>query len=256
MKAPPLSILVVEDEPAIRLSVGDALRAAGHRVLICRSGTEALAVLGSRPSQEPDPERGPSWVRDPNPEPNQVPGQVTDQELDLVISDVHLPGAGGLQLFRHVRASSPGTDVILMTSHGGVADAIAALKEGARDYLLKPFDIEELLLRVVRIVEQRQLRQQLLVARSELRTRPEALTSGRPAVVPQLGPPGLPPLGPVGPLSAAMKEFERAYLLHTLDSTQGRKAAAAKQLGISRKNLWEKLRAHGINQPAAGEDAK
>ena len=62
-----------------------------------------------------------------------------------------------------------------------------------------------------------------------------------------------PPQGTVGPLSAAMKEFERAYLLRALDATQGKKAAAARQLGISRKNLWEKLRSHDISQPEAEE---
>jgi DNA-binding NtrC family response regulator len=250
-KAPPLSILVVEEDPAIRLSVGDALRAAGHRVLACRSGIEALEALSSRSvtgqasGQHGDPE-SPPWK----------------PQLDLVICDVQPLQASGLQLFLDVRTSSPGTDVILITSQSGVADAVAALKEGARDYLLKPFDVEELLLRVERVVEQRQLRQQLIVARSELRERPEGqapaatatATAKAPALAPAPAP--VPSIGPVGPLSAAMKEFERAYLLYTLDTTHGRKAAAARQLGISRKNLWEKLRAHGINQPAAGDEAK
>lgn len=246
MNAPPLSILVVEDEPAIRLSVGDALRAAGHRVLTCRSGPEALDALGVRTGREAglEPERNPSWEA----------GRDVEHELDLVISNMNPPGPpglpenSGLQLFRHIRMRSPRTDVILLTSHGGVADAVAALKEGARDYLLKPFDIEELLLRVSRIAEQRQLREQLFVARAALQGRPE----GRSGTVSSLAP----PLDPVGPLSVAMKEFERAYLLHTLDTTHGRKAAAAKQLGISRKNLWEKLRSHGINQSVAGDETK
>lgn len=246
-KAPPLSILVVEEDPAIRLSVGDALRAAGHRVLTCGSGIEALGALSSRSVAG----EGSGQVSGQTPEPQSRPWK---PQLDLVICDVTPLQASGLQLFLDVRTSSPGTDVILITSQSGVADAVAALKEGARDYLLKPFDVEELLLRVERVVEQRQLRQQLLVARSGLRERPDG--QAPTATVPASAPAPVPSLGPVGPLSAAMKEFERAYLLYTLDTTHGRKAAAARQLGISRKNLWEKLRAHGINQTAAAEEAK
>lgn len=246
MKAPALCILVVEDEPAIRLRVGEALRAAGHRVLTCRSGIEALGVLSS-PSDEV-----PGLDAAPEREPSSEPGRDRVPQLDLVISNVNPREASGLHLFLDVRTISPGTDVILMTSHGGVTDAVAALKEGASDYLLKPFDIDELLLRVSRIAEQRQIRAQLLANRSSLHDRPE----GRAVTGSSFGPPQGPPTAAVGPLSAAMKEFERAYLLHTLDTTNGRKAAAAKQLGISRKNLWEKLRAHGINQPAAVEEAK
>jgi DNA-binding NtrC family response regulator len=60
---------------------------------------------------------------------------------------------------------------------------------------------------------------------------------------------------PMAPLSAATKEFERAYLIHTLAEFDGQKAKAADSLGISRKNLWEKLRAHGISVPRDGDAA-
>ena len=59
----------------------------------------------------------------------------------------------------------------------------------------------------------------------------------------------------MAPLSAATKEFERAYLIHTLAEFDGQKAKAADSLGISRKNLWEKLRAHGISVPRDGDTA-
>jgi DNA-binding NtrC family response regulator len=134
-----LSILLVDDEPAIRLSVGDALRGAGHRVQVASDGGEALTVLGG-------------------------------QEFDLVISDIHMPKASGLDLFQRLCKDAPHTDVILITAYGAIEDAVGALKQGAKDYLLKPFDIEELLLRVGRIGEQRELKQQLLHARSALQT--------------------------------------------------------------------------------------
>jgi two-component system response regulator AtoC len=137
-----LSILLADDEPAIRLSVSEALRSAGHRVQVASDGGEALSALGN-------------------------------QEFDLLISDIHMPKASGLALFQHVCANAPRTEVILMTAYGAIEDAVAALKQGAKDYLLKPFDVEELVLRVARLAEQRELREQLLSARSALQSRGE-----------------------------------------------------------------------------------
>ena len=135
-----LSILLVDDEPAIRLSVGDALREAGHQVKTASDGGEALSALAV-------------------------------QEFDLLISDIHMPRVSGLELFRHVCANAPQTDVILITAHGAVEDAVDALKQGAKDYLLKPFDVDELLVRVARIAEQRALKNQLRIVQSELLSR-------------------------------------------------------------------------------------
>ena len=137
-----LAILLVEDEPMIRTSVARALRTAGHRVTDTADGGEALAALGA-------------------------------QEFDLMISDIHLPKASGLELFRHVCVSAPGTDVILMTAHGAIEDAVAALKQGAKDYLLKPFDLEELAVRVARIMEQRELKREFSAVKTELLARAE-----------------------------------------------------------------------------------
>jgi DNA-binding NtrC family response regulator len=125
--------------------VGNALRDAGHQVKLAADAEEALAALGSN-------------------------------EFDLMISDIHMPKGSGLELFRHICKSAPSTDVILMTAYGAVEDAVNALKQGARDYLLKPFDLDELLLRVARIAEQRAIKNQLLLAQSALRARSD--TSG------------------------------------------------------------------------------
>jgi DNA-binding NtrC family response regulator len=148
-----LSILVVDDEPAIRMSVGDALRAAGHHVKTAADGGEALAALGT-------------------------------QAFDLMVSDINMPKASGLDLLRHICVNAPTTDVILMTSFGTVEDAVTALKQGARDYVLKPFDIDELLMRIMRIAEQRALRKQLLVAQSALLARSDG--SGLVGRTPQM----------------------------------------------------------------------
>lgn len=132
-----LRILLVDDEPTIRLSIGDALKAAGHDLTVVSDGALALEQLESR-------------------------------VFELVVTDIRLPKANGLQIFSKSRAQGTRTDVILMTAYASVADAVAALKDGAYDYLTKPFEIEELLLRVERIAERRHLEKELSVARQAL----------------------------------------------------------------------------------------
>src|SRR5687767_13437948 len=104
-----LDILLIDDEPSIRLAVGDALREAGHAVTIASDGGEGFSYA-------------------------------TSKVYDVVISDIRLPKVDGLSIFRRLRADSPDTDVILITAYGTIADAVTALKEGAYDYLTKPFD--------------------------------------------------------------------------------------------------------------------
>jgi two-component system response regulator AtoC len=132
-----LSILLADDEPSIRLAVGDALADAGHKVTRASDGAEALAFAQA-------------------------------QTFDLLISDISMPKLDGLTLFRKVREQTPATDVILMTAFGNVPDAVQALKDGAHDYLMKPFSTDELLMRVQRIDERRTLKRDLQQARAEL----------------------------------------------------------------------------------------
>jgi DNA-binding NtrC family response regulator len=88
--------------------------------------------------------------------------------FDVVITDIRLPGADGLTVFRSTRKAAPRTAVILMTSFGGVLDAVTALKEGAHDYITKPFDPDELVIRVGAIASQRKLERELEEARAKL----------------------------------------------------------------------------------------
>jgi two-component system response regulator HydG/two-component system response regulator AtoC len=133
-----LEILLADDEPTIRLSVGDALRARDYRVRLAADGAEALALLAA-------------------------------SAFDVVITDIRMPKVDGLAVLRRVREVSPSTDVILITAYGTVSDAVAALKEGAHDYLTKPFDTEELLLKLEQIAERRHLKRELAAARAELK---------------------------------------------------------------------------------------
>jgi DNA-binding NtrC family response regulator len=136
-----LEILLVDDEPATRMSLACALSDAGHRITEAGDGAEATALT-------------------------------SDSVFDVAICDVRLPKVDGLTLFRHLRRESPGTAVILMTAYATIQDAVTALREGAFDYVTKPFDCEEFTLRVIgRIAERLALRHDLEHARAQLISR-------------------------------------------------------------------------------------
>jgi DNA-binding NtrC family response regulator len=136
-RADGLSILLVDDEPDIHLAVGEALTDVGHRVTTAANGEEALHLIMT-------------------------------QLFDVMVCDIRLPKIDGLTLFRRVRQESPDTTVILMTAYAAIQDAVGAVKEGAYDYLTKPFDIDEITVRMKRIAEHRALLRELESARAQL----------------------------------------------------------------------------------------
>jgi DNA-binding NtrC family response regulator len=132
-----LDILLVDDEAELRDALAEQLIAGGHRVETASDGALGADLLRKC-------------------------------LFDVVICDVRLPRIDGLALFRRIRKDAPGTEVILMTAFSEVSQAVSALKEGAYDYLTKPFDMDELLLQVRRIDEVRSLRRELDSARTAL----------------------------------------------------------------------------------------
>ena len=115
----PLTILIVDDEPLMRLSMCDALEAVGHDVQAASTGTEGIEL-------------------------------VSKQVFDLVITDLRLPGADGLIVLKITKEKHPQTEVVVITAHGSVETAVGAMKLGAFDYITKPFQMDELLLIVER----------------------------------------------------------------------------------------------------------
>ena len=91
--------------------------------------------------------------------------------VDMVITDVKLPDGDGIEILRHVKAASAETAVIVMTAYGSTQTAVAALKLGAHDYLVKPFDIEELKIVVRNALDRRRLEEENLLLKAELQTR-------------------------------------------------------------------------------------
>ena len=119
-------ILVVDDEPAIARMVDKRLRRHGYDCTMAASAEEALRYL----------ER---------------------EGYDLVVTDVYMPGISGLELVRRLKAEHPSVQVIVMTAQTEVETAVEALRLNADDYLLKPFDIEQLAHSVDRSLEHRRL---------------------------------------------------------------------------------------------------
>jgi two-component system, response regulator FlrC len=108
------SVLVVEDDAALREALVDTLHAAGLSALAASDAPGALELL-------------------------------QNEEIALVISDVQMPGPNGYQLLSSIKQRRPDLPVVLMTAYGTVAQAVAAMREGATDYIVKPFDAQALI---------------------------------------------------------------------------------------------------------------
>jgi two-component system response regulator PilR (NtrC family) len=91
--------------------------------------------------------------------------------IDLVITDVKLPDGDGIEMLRHLKAASPDTVVVVMTAYGSTEAAVAAMKLGAENYLIKPFDVDELKIVVRNALEKRRLEEENVLLRAEISAR-------------------------------------------------------------------------------------
>ncbi len=122
-------ILIVDDEPATRVSLTEILRLEGYDVAAAGSGEEALAMVAGQPP------------------------------FDLLVADLKMPGMDGLQLTEAVQRRTPDTVIILLTAFGTLETAVEAIRRGAHDYLLKPCPIPQILDSVRRGLTKRQKEQ-------------------------------------------------------------------------------------------------
>jgi DNA-binding NtrC family response regulator len=116
------SILIVEDETVLRQSLAELLTEEGYEVHQAANGKEAHQFILQR-------------------------------SVDLVLSDVRMPEMDGLTLLGHLRHIAPQTPVVMITAYGTVESAVAAMRAGATDYLLKPVQFDDVLLKVQRCLE-------------------------------------------------------------------------------------------------------
>lgn len=120
------TILVIEDEKLMRVTIADLLAASGYDVIICKDGTEGLVAFKENP-------------------------------CDVVVTDIRLPDANGLDILREITHTSD-IPVIVMTAFGTIKDAVEAMKTGAFDYITKPFSLDEFRMLIERALEMKRLR--------------------------------------------------------------------------------------------------
>lgn len=146
-------ILVIDDEAILREALTEALRRGGHEVEAFESAPPAMDRFGR-------------------------------ERFGLVITDLKLPGPDGLWVLEEVRRRSEEVPVIILTAHGTVESAVAAMKKGAYDYIIKPFRLDELEVLVGRALEHGRLAAENEVLRARVSQSPEELPVWGPATRP------------------------------------------------------------------------
>src|SRR6202166_1069782 len=121
----PFSVLVVDDEPALRKTIRSSLAASGYPVEEAGTGGEAVGVIQRQP-------------------------------FDLVLLDVNMPGMNGLEACRQIRAYAPRVGIIMLTVRDAEEDKVRALDAGADDYVTKPFRFRELVARLGAVLRRTQ----------------------------------------------------------------------------------------------------
>jgi DNA-binding NtrC family response regulator len=106
-------ILIVDDDHTMRLALSESLESCGYDTVAAESGNEALSLFKKR-------------------------------KFDLVLTDMRMPGMTGLEVLQSVKKLSPDVPVILITAYGTVSTAVEAMKEGAAEFIMKPFSLEDL----------------------------------------------------------------------------------------------------------------
>jgi DNA-binding NtrC family response regulator len=149
-----IAILAVDDDPASVKLLAKVLKLEGYDVMTATSGPQALQRIRGR-------------------------------AIDAAVIDIRMPGMTGLELLREIKRHDPAIDVVMTAAHPDVGTAVEALKEGAADYLRKPFNLDELRARMRSLVERRVLRAQVTSLSTRLgeRLAVKALIGGSPEMV-------------------------------------------------------------------------
>jgi len=131
------SILVVDDKDSVRKMLAETLQSEGHEVVVAKNGHTAVE-------------------------------KARHGKFDLVLTDLKMPEMDGLQVLSQVKEFNPETAVIVMTAYGTIEDAVTAMKQGAYDFLTKPFDSDRLSVLIERALENRRLLAENELLREEL----------------------------------------------------------------------------------------
>ncbi len=142
MKQPRL--LIAEDDEALAALLDEYLSTAGYDILLCHRGDDALKAL-------------------------------QDEHFDVVLSDIVMPGASGLNVLAACHEEPVRTIVLLMTAYSGIEDAIQAIAQGAYDFVSKPFQLPEIRVRLDNAVRYQSLLRQWHEQQTQTRTQPTEL---------------------------------------------------------------------------------
>src|SRR6202162_2053886 len=135
-----LNLLIVDDERAIREVCREVAQSLGFNAAVADSAEHAYRMLDS-------------------------------QNIDVVLLDLKLPGAGGLEALHQIGQRRPDTVIVVITGYGTVQSAVQAMKNGAYDYVTKPFSMEELRLLLERVAGQLRLKTENRVLRETIKSR-------------------------------------------------------------------------------------
>jgi two-component system, NtrC family, response regulator AtoC len=133
------TVLIVDDERSALDFCKEVLKSPGFRIEVADSGERALEILENR-------------------------------QVDVVLTDVRMPGMDGIELLKAVKGKHPETDVVVMTGFGSIQAAVEATKLGAYDYITKPFKVEELRRVIQRLAELRELAAENKLLKEQLKT--------------------------------------------------------------------------------------
>jgi DNA-binding NtrC family response regulator len=204
-------VLVVDDKPNF-LSLYRKLLADRMEVLTAGSAAEALEILA-------------------------------ETQVEVVLSDIRMPGMDGIALLRELKARHPTIEVILVTAHGDIPQAVLAMQEGAYSYLTKPFDPEEALRELEGAVERRR------TAMAAGQAPPEQ-TDAPPTDVNASTPSEGAPTPIELPLREAIEEARhratRDYLIQVLRAVRGNVTRAAERASMERESFHRLLRRYGL----------
>lgn len=130
-------ILVVDDEPAMRESLKDWLMEDGYEVGLAASGEDAIA-------------------------------KVQEKNWGVILLDLKMPGMDGLEAMKRLREISPESEILMMTAYASIDTAVRAMKQGAFDYLVKPFDPDEIEMQIKKIINYKELVLENVLLRKKL----------------------------------------------------------------------------------------
>ncbi len=132
-----LKIVIAEDEDITRKHLITALKTEGYETVGVKNGDEALALI-------------------------------EQEHFDVLITDVRMPGMSGIELLERVKEIYPGIEVLIITGYGSIDAAVEAMKKGAYEYITKPFNLDELIIKIKNLHERKILRSQNLALRTFL----------------------------------------------------------------------------------------